>query len=132
MSADVLTQLAMPARADVELPAQATPATALSKEALPSMKAVPEMATVRLQREPATLQLLSSVEPDFPQRILRAVGAGSVVVEFDVAPDGSVTRTAIVRSPHRGLNAAAQAAVSAWRFRPPGTTLPGVVELKFE
>ncbi len=132
MSADALTPLSVPAQANVELPMLTSPAPVLAKEALPSMKAVPQLATVSIARPPARLELLASVEPDFPQRVLRAVGAGSVVVEFDVAPDGSVARTAIVRSPNRGLNAAALAAVSAWRFKPPGVTMPGSVELKFE
>jgi hypothetical protein len=47
-------------------------------------------------------------------------------VNFDVQPDGSVSRTDV------GLNDAARAAVAAWRFKPVSETLPGIVELKFE
>ncbi len=78
------------------------------------------------------LELISSVEPEFPARLVRSLGKGSVVVNFDVRPDGTVARTEIASSSHRGLNEAAQAAVAVWRFKPISETLPGVVELKFE
>jgi TonB family protein len=78
------------------------------------------------------LELVSSVEPAFPSRLIRQLGSGSVLVNFDVGPDGVVTRTEVARSSHRGLNDAATAAVAAWRFKPTGEALPGVVELKFE
>lgn len=140
MNAEAAVRVALPARTDAELPVAAVPAAVIAPQALPSMRAMPTLAPVpvaeqaapREARAPAALELLSSVEPDFPQRLLRTIGPGSVVVEFDVAPDGKVARTAVVRSPHRGLHAAALAAVSAWRFKPPGTTMPGVAELKFE
>jgi TonB family protein len=60
------------------------------------------------------------------------LGRGSVVVNFDVRPDGSVARAEVASSSHRGLNEAALSAVAAWRFKPISETLPGVVELKFE
>jgi TonB family protein len=138
MNAEAAARLALPTRTDAELPVAAVPAAVIAPQALPSMRAVPPLAAVpapepaRESRGPAALELLTSVEPDFPQRLLRTIGPGSVVVEFDVSPDGSVARSAVLRSPHRGLNAAALAAVSAWRFKPPGTTMPGVAELKFE
>jgi TonB family protein len=78
------------------------------------------------------LELVSSVEPEFPARLVRSLGRGSVVVHFEVRPDGTVARTEIASSSHRGLNEAAQTAVAAWRFKPISETLPGVVELKFE
>jgi periplasmic protein TonB len=78
------------------------------------------------------LELVSSVEPEFPSRLVRSLGKGSVVVNFQVRPDGTVERTEIASSSHRGLNEAAQAAVAAWRFKPISETMPGVVELKFE
>jgi TonB family protein len=78
------------------------------------------------------LELVSSVEPEFPARLVRQLGKGSVVVNFDVRPDGTVSRTDVTASSHRGLNEAAQAAVAAWRFKPISESMPGVVELKFE
>jgi TonB family protein len=87
-----------------------------------------ETATPRATK----LELVSSVEPQFPSRLIQSLRSGSVVVNFDVRPDGTVARTEVVRSSHRGLNAAAEAAVAAWRFKPLSQTVPGVVELKFD
>jgi TonB family protein len=81
---------------------------------------------------PPRLELVLRVEPEFPARVLRSVGSGKVVVHFDVRPDGTVARAEVAHSPHRGLNAAAEAAVLAWRFKPTGQTLPGQVEMNFE
>jgi TonB family protein len=82
--------------------------------------------------KPPKLELVASVEPEFPSRLVRSLGNGKVLVNFDVRPDGTVARAEVVRSTHRGLNAAAEAAVMAWRFKPTGQTLPGQVELGFE
>ena len=78
------------------------------------------------------LELVSSIEPAFPAHLVRSLGRGSVVVNFEVRPDGTVAHTEVASSSHRGLNEAAQAAVAAWRFKPISESLPGVVELKFE
>lgn len=78
------------------------------------------------------LDLVSSIEPEFPSRLVRQLGKGSVTVSFQVVPDGSVGRTEVTSSSHRGLNDAAMAAVAAWRFKPISETMPGVVELRFE
>ena len=111
---------------------EVAPASAPALEAAPPVGvATPTMVAVTEPR-PAELELLSSVEPEFPAHIMRTLGSGSVTVNFDVRADGTVYRTAVVRSSHRGLNAAAEAAVAAWRFKPTGRTLPGLVELKFE
>lgn len=93
---------------------------------LPAMPAPPPAAAARV------LELVSSVEPEFPSHLVRRLGQGSVVVNFDVLPDGSVGKTAIVKSSHQGLNSAAQAAVAAWRFKPVSETTAGVTELRFE
>jgi len=91
-----------------------------------------EVARLPAAAKNIKLELVESVEPEFPSRLLRSLGGGSVVVQFEVQPDGTVVRPEVVRSSHRGLNAAAQAAVAAWRFKPVSENVPGVVELKFE
>jgi periplasmic protein TonB len=101
------------------LPVSTAPAAALA----PVSVAVPRSLK---------LELISSVEPEFPSRLVRSLGKGSVVVSFQVRPDGTVERTEVASSSHRGLNEAAQAAVAAWRFKPVSETMPGVVELKFD
>jgi TonB family protein len=112
------------AAADAEIAAEPTPAAAAPVAALAPLA----VATPRSLK----LELVSSVEPDFPTRLVRQLGKGSVVVNFDVRPDGTVSRTEVTASSHRGLNEAAQAAVAAWRFKPISESMPGVVELKFE
>lgn len=111
-----------------------------SSEALPSSQPVATAVAPPAALAPVAvamprslkLELVSSVEPEFPPRLVRSLGKGSVVVNFDVRPDGTVGRTEVSISSHRGLNEAAQAAVAAWRFKPISETMPGVVELKFE
>lgn len=78
------------------------------------------------------LELVSSVTPEFPKALLRRLGSGSVVVNFEVLPDGSVGTTTVEKSSHLGLNGAAQAAVAAWRFKPISEPAFGVTELRFE
>ena len=116
-----------------EIPAQNSPARmALAPTSVPTRlpatpaPAPPPAAAAR------TLELVSSAEPDFPSHLVRRLAQGSVVVNFDVLPDGSVGRTTIVTSSHQGLNSAAQAAVAAWRFKPISATTAGVTELRFE
>lgn len=79
-----------------------------------------------------TLVLVSSVEPEFPRQLTRRLGQGSVVVNFEVLPDGTVGATHIDKTRHPGLNAAALAAVAAWRFKPISKATAGVTELRFE
>ncbi len=79
-----------------------------------------------------TLVLVSGAEPEFPAHLIRRLGQGSVVVAFEVRPDGSVGATSIQKSRHAGLNDAAMAAVAAWRFKPVSATTAGVTEFRFE
>jgi TonB family protein len=138
--------------ADTRATTTATTPSALPDAPTPSAAAEPDSAATTSSQPAATaaapaaalapvavatprslkLELVSSVEPEFPARLVRSLGKGSVVVNFDVRPDGTVARTEVSSSSHRGLNEAAQAAVAAWRFKPISETMPGVVELKFE
>jgi TonB family protein len=116
------------------LPAITEAAAAPPTSAAATLAPVASLAPVPAPPPTATprLELVSSVEPEFPARLLRTVGSGKILVQFDVRPDGTVSRATVVRSPNRGLNAPAEAAVMAWRFKPTGQTLPGEVELTFE
>ena len=101
--------------------------------AIPSADGVAvEAATTQTAVASKALILLSSVEPEFPARLVRTLGKGSVVVRFEVQSDGSVASTAVVKTSHKGLNEAAQAAVAAWRFKPVGEPASGITELRFE
>lgn len=96
--------------------------------ALPTRAAAQPVAPPEVNK----LELLSSVEPDFPARLLRTLGSGKVVVQFDVAADGTVSQVDVVQSSHRGLDAAAIAAVKQWRFKPMSGSASGTTELRFE
>ena len=116
-----------------EIPAHNSPATmALAPTSAPMPLPATPAPAPPLAAAARVLELVSSVEPDFPSRLVRRLVQGSVVVNFDVLPDGSVGTTTIVKSSHPGLNAAAQAAVAAWRFKPISATTAGVTELRFE
>jgi TonB family protein len=110
-------------RAVVDTALLTTPAPAPMTAPAPAAPAAPKNVK---------LELIASEDPAFPSRLVRSLGSGSVVVQFDVLPDGTVSQPEVLRSSHRGLNAAAITAVSAWRFKPISETAPGVVELKFE
>ena len=101
----------------------ATSAAALSDSAKPANGLLPAANA---------LVLVSSVDPAFPSHLIRRLGQGSVVVNFDVRPDGTVASTAIAKTSHAGLNEAAKAAVAAWRFKPVSAMTGGVTELRFE
>ena len=111
---------------------------AASPVATPQIEATAMVSVQRVETSLAALpritklELVSSVEPDFPQRVRRMVGSGSVLVQFDVRPDGSVSRAEVARSPHRGLNDAAVAAVLAWKLRSVTETVAGSAELRFD
>jgi TonB family protein len=86
-------------------------------------------------REPehdTQLELIFKTEPNFPTRLTDSLGSGSVVVDIQVRPDGSVARAHVVRSSHPGLERAAQEAVLGWRFKPMSETVSGRVEITFE
>lgn len=72
------------------------------------------------------------MEPEFPGRLVRTLGSGGVLVQFDVAADGSVTHAEVVRSSHKGLEQAAVVAVKQWKFKPMTGSATGMTELKFE
>lgn len=97
-----------------------------------TLKQISLPAGAASEAQNVTLVLLSSVEPEFPSHLTRRLGQGSVVVNFEVRPDGSVGATAIEKTRHSGLNAAALAAVAAWRFKPISKPTAGVTELRFE
>ncbi|HZH43030.1 MAG TPA: energy transducer TonB [Lysobacter sp.] len=68
------------------------------------------------------LRALSTPAPRYPPEALRAGQSGEVLVEFTVAPDGSVSAARVVRStPPRIFDREAINAVRRWRFQPVGS-----------
>lgn len=114
-------------RADESRSAVAVPGLAAAPLPLPSATVAPKPVVAK-----PVLELVSSVPPEFPKSLVRRLGSGSVVVNFEVLPDGSVGATTVVKTSHPGLNGAAQAAVAAWRFKPISEPADGATELRFE
>jgi TonB family protein len=114
-----------------DLPIPVLPASAPAEAALP-MPAVPLPVVPALPAQPPRLELVSAVEPEFPSRLVRTLGTGSVVVNFLVAADGRVATANAVSSSHKGLEPAAIAAVLQWRFKAMSGPANGATELKFE
>jgi len=64
-------------------------------------------------------QPLVRIPPQYPQRCMsRAAARESVVVEFDVTPEGTVVNTRVLESTNSCFNRAARRAVERWRYNP--------------
>lgn len=93
-------------RSSLNLNIQATPPQGPGSGAPASAKITP----------PVPLRI---VPPRYPRAAYRANASGSVTVTFTVKRDGRTTHIRIVKAePPRVFDAAARAAVRAWRYRP--------------
>lgn len=64
-------------------------------------------------------QPLVRIPPQYPQRCMaRADPSESVLVEFDVTPEGTVVNTRVIESSNSCFNRAAMRAVERWRYNP--------------
>lgn len=64
-------------------------------------------------------QPLVRIPPQYPQRCMgRADSTETVVLEFDVTPEGSVVNPEVIESTNSCLNRAALRAVQRWRYNP--------------
>ena len=64
-------------------------------------------------------QPLVRIPPQYPQRCMaRAETSESVLVEFDVTPEGTVVNPRVLESTNSCLNSAAMRAVERWRYNP--------------
>lgn len=64
-------------------------------------------------------QPLVRIPPQYPQRCMsRADTSESVLVEFDVTPEGTVVNPRVVETSNSCLNSAAMRAVERWRYNP--------------
>jgi len=85
-------------------------------EASSTTKLAPAQS-VWLSPEEAETRLLSRTEPEYPREALAAHRAGNVVLEVQVAEDGSVSSIRTI-SGDPVLAAAADEAVRKWRYQP--------------
>jgi len=64
-------------------------------------------------------QPLVRIPPQYPQRCMaRANPLETVIVQFDVTPQGNVVNAEVVNSTNRCLNRAAIQAVQRWKYQP--------------
>lgn len=64
-------------------------------------------------------QPLVRIPPQFPERCqARAGGRETVVVEFDVTPDGTTTNIRVVDSSNSCFNSSATRSVERWKYQP--------------
>lgn len=114
-------------------PEPATQAVALAPQA--ASPAIPSPAVAALPPAPEPpeepLRLIERVEPEYPAVLLRGRGSGSVLVQFQVQPDGSVQAPEVLKSSNQRLVASVLAAVARWRFAPINKTRVATVEVGF-
>lgn len=114
-----------------------TQAVALAPQAptspVVSSPAVAALAAAQAAPEPPEepLRLIERVEPEYPAVLLRGRGVGSVLVQFQVQPDGSVQAPEVLKSSNQRLVASVLAAVARWRFAPINKTRVATVEVGF-
>ncbi|MFC2954124.1 energy transducer TonB [Marinicaulis aureus] len=64
-------------------------------------------------------QPLVRIPPQYPERCMnRAKATESVLVQFDVTPDGQTTNITTVESSNSCLNRAAERSVERWKYQP--------------
>jgi TonB family protein len=96
----------------------------------PSAAPAPATAAVEPQRDP--LVPIDRAEPEWDDELLRSLRKGRVLVRFNVAEDGYLSRIQIVESTHSRLTGPAMAAVMQWRFEPPAEPRTATVEFGFD
>lgn len=75
-------------------------------------------------------QPLVRIPPQYPQRCQRAAGVlETVVVEFNVTPEGNVVSPTVVNTTNACFNQAAMRAVTRWRYQP--RVVDGVAQSRF-
>jgi protein TonB len=76
---------------------------------------------------------VSKPPPRYPQRALEADKEGTVRIQIQILPDGSVgDATVISAKPPGYFEQAALAAVKRWRYKAAGRTITATVEVEFK
>lgn len=129
---------AKPASAAKSPPA---PEAAKPKETAKPVADAPKPETAQAPPKPAepvkpdasSLHPISMPPPHYPVNALRAHIAGSVELEFTVAPDGSVTSAQVTKSqPAHVFDREAVNAIKHWRFEPVSAPVTGHRTMTFK
>jgi len=91
-------------------------ATTIAAAALAARADIDAAADERL--DTSSLVSIDHVDPEWDEDVLRKLRKGHVVVRFQVAVDGYLSRIQIVESTNSRLTGPAMAAVMQWRFAP--------------
>lgn len=82
--------------------------------------------------EEVALRLIQKVDPDIPRQLASNIRSGSVMVRFQVKPDGTTTKVESVGSANKRLASSAIAAVQQWKFAPIPKQREATVEIGFK
>lgn len=95
-------------------------------------RATEQRATAAAAPSASDLRPISMPAPKFPPEALRAGQSGSVLIEYTVGTDGTVTAARVVRSnPARVFDREAVNAVRKWRFQPVASPVTTRREISF-
>jgi TonB family protein len=93
--------------------AEPAPAPAPAPEAVAALSKKPEAPPARREIIP-----ISTDEPRLSPALLREEPHGTVQIQFDIHPDGSVQDVKVTHSSNRSLNKPTVEAVQSWKFQP--------------
>lgn len=108
--------------------AAAAPATPPAPPATEPTRAAPQPAP----EEEVALRLIQKVDPDIPRQLASNIRSGSVMVRFQVKPDGSTTKVESLGNANKRLASSAIAAVQQWKFAPIPKQREATVEIGFK
>ena len=115
----VQVQIARPSIDKVAFVANAQVRDIAPSQALPIIAALPDAAELVPAAAPELPTRLHVVPPVYPQRAMSARVEGNVELQYSIGADGSVRDVRILHAQPEGVfDAAAQAALGQWRFRP--------------
>ncbi len=106
----------------------AAPATPPAPPATEPTRAAPQPEP----EEEVALRLLQKVDPDIPRQLASNIRSGSVMVRFQVKPDGSTTKVESLGNANKRLASSAIAAVQQWKFAPIPKQRDATVEIGFK
>lgn len=121
-----------PAEAVGSIAAAPGPA-AKAQEQAPTAAPAPQVAAASVQApppaaaepdpEPASIKLVSMVEPQIPQRLLDEIAQGTeITAELNLRADGSVREVKLLQSLPRKLRQVLEEALAQWRYEPAATS----------
>lgn len=103
-------------------PMAATPSPAADPVPKSATAAVEAPAAAEPEPEPASIRLVSMVEPQIPQRLLDEIAQGTeVTAELTLHADGSVRDVKLLQSLPRKLRLVLEEALTLWRYEPAAT-----------